>query len=97
MGLLKQQWQYDTEEPTEPTTRYVVHTIRMGDVEDPDLMVAQPLYDWEKSEAGQWAMKNSNPTPSFHRMVDHLAYGCSYNICVYFTHKQLTYWKLKYE
>ena len=25
----------------------VVHTINMGDVEDPDLMVAAPIYEWQ--------------------------------------------------
>lgn len=94
MDLLKQKWQSESDEST---IRHVVHTIRLGDVEDPDLMVAEPLYHWEKSEAGQWAMENSNPKPSFHRMVDHLAYGYTYNICIYLTQKQLTYWKLKYE
>lgn len=79
------------------TSRYMIHTIHMGDVEDPELMIAEPLYTWEKSEAGQWAMKNSKPKPSFHHMVDHLTYGHTYHICAYLTPQQYTYWKLKYE
>lgn len=94
MELLKQKWQSESDEPT---IRHLAHRITMGDVEDPDLMIAEPLYHWEKSEAGQWAMKNSNPKPSFHRMVDHMTFGYTYHIFVYLTQKQLTYWKLKYE
>ena len=27
----------------------IVHTVSMGDVDDPDLYVAEPLYNWEKT------------------------------------------------
>ena len=109
MAQLKQQWQSDTElrpkyqvrvsdtgEETVSIT-HVVHTIRMGDVEDPDLFVAQPIYEWQQTEAGKWIMENSNPAPSWHRQVDYTTYGQLYLIKAYLTHKQLTFWKLKYE
>jgi hypothetical protein len=79
------------------TITHVVHTIRMGDVEDPDLFVAQPIYEWQQTEQGKWIMENSNPTPSWHRQVDYTTYGHIYQIRAYLTHKQLTFWKLKYE
>jgi hypothetical protein len=69
----------------------------MGDVEDPDLFVAQPIYEWQQTEAGKWIMENSNPTPSWHRNMDYTTYGYTYQIRAYLTHKQLTFWKLKYE
>jgi hypothetical protein len=69
----------------------------MGDVEDPDLFVAQPIYEWQQTEAGKWIMENSNPTPSWHRNMDYTIYGYTYQIRAYLTHKQLTFWKLKYE
>ena len=34
------------------------HSFGMGDVEDPELYAAQPLYEWQKTEQGQWVMKN---------------------------------------
>lgn len=77
--------------------RIKVHTIRMGDVEDPDLMVAQPIWEWQQTDAGKWIMKNSAPTPSWHRHVNTLTYGYEYIIVAYLTPKQLTYWKLKFE
>jgi hypothetical protein len=109
MALSKQQWQSDTglrpkyqihmsdigEESVSIT--HVVHTIRMGDVEDPDLFVAQPIWEWQETEAGKWIMENSNPTPSWHRNHDIYNYGYTYQIRAYLTHKQLTFWKLKYE
>ena len=30
----------------------------MGDVEDPELYAAQPLYEWQQTEQGQWVMTN---------------------------------------
>lgn len=109
MALSKQQWQSDTELRPKYQVRLsdtgeesvsitqVVHTIRMGDVEDPDLMVAQPIYEWQQTEAGKWIMENSNPAPSWHRTNDLYDYNYLYQIRAYLTHKQLTFWKLKYE
>ena len=30
----------------------------MGDVEDPELYAAQPLYEWQHTKQGQWVMEN---------------------------------------
>lgn len=39
------------------------HTFGMGDVEDPELYAAQPLYEWQQTDQGQWVMKNcADPT-----------------------------------
>ena len=34
-------------------TEINVHEILMGDVEDPDLMIAAPIYEWQQTEAGR--------------------------------------------
>ena len=93
MDLLKQTW------PSDETTsiEYKVHSIRMGDVEDPDLMVAQPIYEWQQTEAGKYIMKNSLPTPMWNRTADPNTYGHLYTITAYLTPKQLTFYRLKYE
>ena len=31
----------------------------MGDVEDPEIYVAQPIYEWQQTEKGKWCMENS--------------------------------------
>jgi hypothetical protein len=93
MIKLKQTWPSDEETSIE----YKVHSIRMGDVEDPDLFVAQPIYEWQQTEAGKYVMENSVPTPMWRRSVDMNSYGHQYMIFAYFTPKQLTYYKLKYE
>lgn len=91
MDLLKPKWQ------SESTVCCVVHTIKMGDVEDPDVMVADPIYKWQQTDAGKWVMQNSMPEPSWHRHMNTWSYGYEYTIRAYLTPEKCTYWRLKYE
>ncbi len=74
----------------------VVHEFSMGDVEDPDLYAAQPLHEWEKSEQGQWIMRNACDTPTWHRIADQVTYGYRYRITAKLMGPALTEWLLKY-
>jgi hypothetical protein len=69
----------------------------MGDVEDPDIMVAQPIYEWQQTEAGKYIMKNSAPAPMWLRSFDHTTYGYIYTIKAYLNPKQVTYYELKFK
>jgi hypothetical protein len=95
MDKSKQAWLFDSTEAK--IIKHRVHTIYMGDVDDPDLMVAHPIWEWQQTDAGKYVMKNSVPAPSWHRYMDTLTYGYQYAIVAYFTPEQLTYWKLKFE
>lgn len=76
----------------------IVHTVSMGDVDDPDLYVAEPLYNWEKTEVGKWVMENSNPAPTWQRQTDHPhCFGWKYYIVGYFNEQDLTYYNLKFK
>jgi hypothetical protein len=75
----------------------IVHKIRMGDVEDPDLFVAEPIYQWQQTEAGKWVMEHSKEQPMWKRHSDPVSYGYVYTIHAYLDGQDLTYWKLKYE
>jgi hypothetical protein len=75
----------------------VAHRFTVGDVEDPDIYAAEPLWKWQNSEAGKWAMENCAETPSWHRVMDPAIFGYSYQVKITLTPKQLVYWKLKYE
>jgi hypothetical protein len=68
----------------------VIHEFTLGDVEDPDLYAAQPLWEWEKSEFGQWVMRNAADTPTWHRMADTISYGYKYQIRAKFMGPSLT-------
>lgn len=32
----------------------------MGDVDDIDVYVAQPIYEWQQTKQGKWVMKHAN-------------------------------------
>lgn len=73
------------------------HAFVVSDVDDPDIYAAGPILEWQKSEAGQWMMKYSNPVPSWHKETDIAAWGTRYIIRGYLTPELYTYWKLKFE
>lgn len=73
-----------------------VHEFSLGDVEDPDLYAAQPLWEWQQTEKGQWVMNNAYETPVWHRMIDHNAFGWKYCITVKLMGPALTEWLLRY-
>ena len=79
------------------TVEFIAHRFMVSDVDDPDIHAAQPLYEWQQSEAGKWMMENSNPTPLWERQQYNLTYGTRYVIKSYLTPKLHMYWKLKYD
>lgn len=55
--------------------------LLMGDVEDPELYAAQPIYEWQQSEHGKWVMEHALEKPYFRIMANVDTYG--YRIQVY--------------
>lgn len=76
--------------------KIVVHSFRMGDAEDPDLYAAQPLYDWQHSDAGQFVMKNAAETPEWHRYLDHSTMGYVYSVTAILEKKKLSEYYLRF-
>ena len=79
------------------TIECLVHTIKMADVEDPDLFVAQPIWEWQQTEEGKWIMKHSRPTPSYNSHFDQSTYGHTYVITAYLKPIDYTFWSLKFK
>lgn len=78
------------------TKKIVVHTFSMGDVDDPDLYAAEPLYQWQQSDAGKWVMENAMDTPEWHRMPDLTYWGHKYVITAVFNIKHVTEYYLRF-
>lgn len=74
----------------------VVHEFTMADVDDPDLYAAEPLLEWEKSDRGQWVMKNAADTPTWNRIAEPMSYGYKYRITAKLMGPALTEWLLRY-
>lgn len=76
--------------------KIVVHRFQMGDVEDPDLYAAQPLYEWQESEQGKWVMERAVETPEWHRHLEPVTYGYRYAIVAKLKDVDYTFWTLKW-
>ena len=73
-----------------------VYEFNMGDVEDPELYAAEPLYKWEHSEVGQWVMKNSKTKPSWNISTCPNTYGWKCYVTANLEGEALTFFKLKW-
>jgi hypothetical protein len=95
--------------PTKDTYRYmqigdrieevrevVVHEFTMGDVDDPDLYAAEPLWQWQQSEEGKWVMAHAVETPSWYRIPDQLQYGYKFQVRAKLSGARLTEYMLRH-
>ena len=73
-----------------------VHEFTMGDVEDPDLYVAQPIYEWQQSDAGKFIMEHAVEKPYWTRQADIASYGHLYRIMARLSEQDQTFWTLKW-
>ena len=74
-----------------------VHAFTMGDVEDPDLYAAQPISEWQDSEAGKFIMAHAVDKPYWIRQIDNSSYGYQYKIMARLSEQNQTFFKLKFE
>jgi hypothetical protein len=77
--------------------KLIVHRFRMGDVDDPDLYAAQPLWEWQESEMGKWVMARAVDTPEWHRQNHQfLLWGYEYIVVAKLKDTDYTFWQLKW-
>lgn len=76
--------------------KIVVHRFLVGDVEDPDLYAAQPLWKWEKSEQGQFVMNNAVEKPEWRRTLDYSSYSYRYAVTARLEKKKLSEFYLRW-
>ena len=74
----------------------VLHEFFLGDVDDPQIYAAEPLWQWQQTEAGQWAMQNCVETPSWSISTDRNNWGHRVTISGNLLEHDHTYFKLKF-
>lgn len=72
----------------------IVHKFFMGDVEDPELYCAQPIYEWQQTDHGKWVMSHGLD-PTFHIHPDAISYGYQIVITAHITPKRWTEYVLR--
>jgi hypothetical protein len=75
----------------------VVHEFSVGDVDDPDLYAASPLWDWQQTDTGKWVMDNAIETPQWGRVNDYRTYSIRYRVIAKLKDTDATFFKLKYD
>jgi hypothetical protein len=60
--------------------RIIFHTFTMGDVEDPEIYIAQPIYEFQQTPKGQWMMENGQDL-QYRIAMDYEQYG--YKVVLY--------------
>jgi len=76
--------------------KVIVHRFSTGDVEDPDIYAAQPLWDWQEGEAGKFVMEHAIEPPTWQRQTDPYNYGYQYVIVAELEKKKLAEFYLKW-
>jgi hypothetical protein len=73
-----------------------VHEFTMGDVEDPELYAAQPLWEWQESEAGSWVMEHAVEQPYWIQSLDYNSWGHRFKVMARLSEPDQTFWTLKW-
>jgi hypothetical protein len=73
-----------------------VHTFSVGDVEDPVVYAAAPLFDWQESAAGQWVLANAEEKPYWIKDLDYYTYMYRFRVMARLSEFNETFFRLKY-
>jgi DNA-directed RNA polymerase subunit H (RpoH/RPB5) len=60
--------------------KMILHEFNMGDVEDPQIYAADPIYKWQQTEQGKWAMEHVINKLSWRAIFDTTSY--SYRVII---------------
>lgn len=75
--------------------RTVLHSFVIGDVDDPEIYLAAPVYEWQQSECGRWCMEHAED-PRYRLVPDGITWG--HRVIVYgeLAEQDHTYFMLKW-
>ena len=79
------------------TVKVVVHRFSLGDVDDPEIYAAQPIWEWQQTEAGKWVMENAVDEPYWSRHTDFHTVSYQYKIVATLTEADAMWFKLKFQ
>jgi hypothetical protein len=76
------------------TARYILHEFLMGDVEDPEIYMAAPIYEWQQTAEGKFCMEKADDC-TYTIAPDNLGWGYKITITGVMKDKYATYMALK--
>ena len=75
----------------------IVHEFTIGDVEDPGIYAAQPLYEWQETEEGKWIMAHAVEIPYWIQHADYNSFGYKFKIVARLKEPDQVFWTLKWK
>lgn len=72
------------------------HQFTLSDVEDPEIYAAQPIWQWEQTEQGQWCKEHSTSPVSYRVVADYNVWGYRVDIYGELAPADLTFYNLKW-
>lgn len=75
--------------------RLLVKTLRVGDVEDPEIYLGAVAYDWLQSEHGKYVKEKAKDL-TYHQAPMSTDYGYQYSITALFEDEEAVIYKLKF-
>lgn len=75
--------------------QHVVRRFTMSDVDDPELYVAHPIWEWQQTEHGQWVMKHGKDA-QYHMHMEPVTYGYQVVITAHITPRRWTEYCLRF-
>ena len=75
-------------------SKYILHEFRMGDVEDPEIYCAEPIYQWQQTPEGKWCMEHAEDI-HWISAVEPKFFGHEIKIIGTLSGKHATFWALK--
>lgn len=73
-----------------------VHEFRMNDVDDVEIYAAEPIWNWQQTDAGKFVMEHAAEPPVWHSYHDYSTYGTKIAIVADLKEKDITYFNLKW-
>lgn len=73
-----------------------VHEFNMGDVEDLDIYIAAPIWEWQQSEPGSWVMEHAEREPFWVQNMDVNTLGYRVRIMARLSEQNEVFWRLKW-
>jgi hypothetical protein len=74
----------------------VFKSFLLEDCIDPKIYAAQPIWEWQQTEAGKWVMEHAIEQPVFHVFADPTTYGYRCIIKGELSPKDQTFFLLKW-
>lgn len=73
-----------------------VHEFNLGDVDDVEIYVAGPIWDWQQSAAGAWIMEHAVNPPYWIQNIEPATYCYRIRIMARLSDQDQTFWRLKW-